>query len=390
MVRALAISGQVLLLALVGYNLLVAAAGWRRPRSTMITGSRRRMLVVIPAHDEESVVGRVVADVAASRYPEEAMQVWVIADRCSDRTASVAREAGARVAERTSGEGGKGAALAWFLDSGLAGPHEAVAVFDADNRVPPDLLARFDDRLEGTTDAVQAYLDVTDPGTSWVAQASALSYWASNRMVQLARHNLEWPVDLGGTGMCLTREALDSVGGFADSLVEDQDLSVRLALAGLRVGWLHEVRVRDEKPSRAAVAIRQRARWARGRRRTARSHFGPLLRAAIRRRSWGLADLAIRLVQPSRTLVAAVSAALALLAALVSSDLLLPWGVWLAAALGQFIAPIPFLARDGVPGRWIVRYPLLALLAILWIPVQVVSRLTSGWHRTPHRGDDAS
>ena len=390
MVWVLAFCVQAVLLTLVGYNLLVAAAGWQDSRHPVARGGRSRLLVLIPAHDEEAVIGRVVADLSAGGYPDGTMEVWVIADRCSDRTAAVAREAGASVAERESGGGGKGAALAWFLESGLAVSYDAVAVFDADNRVPPDLLRRFGDELEAGSVALQAYLDTTAPGRSWIAQASAVSYWASNRMVQLARHNLAWPVDLGGTGMCLSREALDDAGGFGDSLVEDQDLTVRLALAGHRVGWLHEIRVLDEKPTGPAVVIRQRARWAQGRRRTARSHLGELLRAAWRRRSWGLMDLAIRLVQPSRTGVAALSAALAVVAALVSTNLLFPWWVWAAAAGVQFLAPIPFLVRDGVPVRWIVRYPLLVVLAILWIPVQVVSRLATGWYHTPHRGEKAS
>jgi len=378
---------QGLIALLAGYTLLTALPGLRAPRAE--TGRARgiRFVVAIPAHDEERVVGNVVADILASDYPQELFEVWVVADGCSDGTADVARRAGASVLELTEPAGGKAAALRRFLESREPPSEAALVVVDADNRVPASLLARFSQRLDAGCDAVQAYLDATNPESSWVSLAGAMSYWASNRMVQLARANLGWPVDLGGTGMCVTAGALEGVKGFEESLVEDQDLTVRLSLAGRRIAWIHGVRVLDEKPSTVSVAVRQRARWAAGRRGSARRHVGPLLRSAWKRRCWGHADLAIRLLQPSRTVIAAVSATLAVTsAALGAGSVLWAWPVWAVIAGLQVLAPIPFLARDGVPWRWIARYPVLALLVVLWLPVQVISRRASGWYHTPHRG----
>ncbi len=385
--RYLVLGLQWLLLSLIAYNLITALWGWRNPAPHPSGSRSRRLVVVIPGHDEEAVVARVVADLLASDYPRDRMAVWVVADRCTDGTAAAAAAAGAMVAERVSGEGGKGAALAWFFTTHPLDPDEAVVVFDADNRVPADVLARFADALDGGAAAVQAYVDTTHPGNSWVTLASALSYWAGNRMVQLARHNLGWSADLAGTGMCLTGAAVHAAGGFTDSLVEDRDLSVRLALVGIGVHWLHDVRVGDEKPSAARTVVRQRARWAAGNRRVARRHLGALLRRGLRLRRWRHIDQALRLVQPSRSFVAVASVALTVGAGVSGSDWLLPVPVWLGASLAQFLLPVPFLIRDRVPARWVVRYPLLAGLAVLWVPVQIVSRRIGGWVRTPHRGD---
>jgi cellulose synthase/poly-beta-1,6-N-acetylglucosamine synthase-like glycosyltransferase len=173
----------------------------------------------------------------------------VLADRCTDRTAEIARTQGVEVAERSDGPDGKGAALAWYLSEHPLDPAEALVVLDADNRVPSNLLARFADELDAGHHTLQAYLDVSNPDASPVATASALSYWASNRMVQLARTNLGWTADLGGTGMCLTAEAIEAAGGFGTSLVEDQEMGVRLFAAGIKVRWLHDVRIRTKSPS---------------------------------------------------------------------------------------------------------------------------------------------
>jgi cellulose synthase/poly-beta-1,6-N-acetylglucosamine synthase-like glycosyltransferase len=179
--------------------------------------------------------------------------------------------------------------------------------------------------------------------------------------------------------MCISESALAAAGGFGDSLVEDQELGVRLFLAGHNVRWLHDVRIGDEKPAGAGVAIRQRSRWVAGRRHVARVYLGRLLR----HRSAASWDLVLRLIQPSRMGVAMLSALLALSSALGAP--LWPWGLWAAIALVQILAPIPFLLRDHVPGRYLVRYPLLILLPLMKLPARLLR--TRGWYHTPHEGD---
>jgi cellulose synthase/poly-beta-1,6-N-acetylglucosamine synthase-like glycosyltransferase len=338
--------------------------------------------VVVPAHDEERVVGRVLDDLAVSDYPPESLTTWVLADRCTDGTVSVAKSAGAEVAERLEGATGKGAALAWFLEHHPLVPEETLVVFDADNRIGPEVLGRIADELDAGHHVVQCYLDVVNPDDSLLAEASAMSYWAGNRMVQLARSNLGWSADLGGTGMALTEGVLARVGGFGSALTEDQELAARIVLAGERVEWLHDVRVRDEKPATLAVTVRQRARWMAGKRVARRRHFVDLLRSG----KPAALDQALRLVQPSRTFVALISGVLTVVSALSGAAWLLPWQAWGVATVVQVLEPIPFLARDGLGARKLVRYPVLVILAAVWLPVRLASSLVKGWYHTPHRG----
>ncbi len=385
MLEMLAYAAQGIVLAFVAYHLVTAMWGWPRPARAAVGRRRRRFRVVVPAHDEAGVIGGVLGDVAAADYPAELVSTWVIADRCTDGTATAASSL-AQVDERTAGPEGKGAAIQWHLDRHPLSPGEALVVLDADNRVPPDLLPRLADELDAGAGAVQAYLDVTNPDGSALATATALTYWASNRMVQLSRSRLGWSVDLGGTGMCLTPEALEVAGGFGGGLTEDADLAVRLVLAGVPVRWLHDVRVRDEKPEGLGVTVRQRARWVAGKRHVARRRMGDLLLAALRRRSLGVFDQALRLVQPGRSFVALLSAVLAVAAAATSTSVLFPWEVWAAAAAIQFVVPVPFLAKDGVPARYLVRYPFVTLIAALWLPIRLLSRTVDRWYHTPHGG----
>lgn len=388
MLRLVGLIAQATLLLLITYNVVTSLWGWPN-RSPGPTGDRRRLLrVVIPAHNEAGVIGGILTDLAGSRYPSDRLEVRVVADACTDDTVEVARNLGFEVLERTDGGDGKGQALAWYLEQQPLPDAAALVVLDADNRIGPEVLGRIADELDAGATVVQCYLDATSPVGSVLAEASALSYWAGNRMVQLARANLGWSADLGGTGMAINSRALEAAGGFSSSLAEDQDLGVRLLLAGHRVQWIHDVRVADEKPRSLGVTVRQRARWMAGKRATRRRHLVALLRQPSAPRL----DMAIRLIQPGRSFIALVTGVFAIWSAVHTASWLLPWQVWAVVAAVQVLQPIPFLARDGVSGARLARYPALALIAALWIPVRLVSSVISRWYHTPHVGStsDAS
>ena len=386
MVRGIALGAQALLLVLVAYTLITAMAGWTVPAPAPKGTRTRRFRVVVPAHNEGAVISGVLGDLKRQDYQAGLVSIWVLADRCDDDTAATAAALGVSVAERSDGPPGKGAALTWYLDQHPLQTAETIVVFDADNRVPPDLLARFADELDSGHQVLQAYLDVTDVAGSWIAMAGAMSYWAGNRMVQLARSNLGWSADLGGTGMALTADALGRAEGFGVTQTEDQELGVRLSLAGIPVHWVHDVRVADEKPSTASVAVSQRARWMAGKRTVARRYASELLQEAVAKRSLALADQAVRLIQPGRSFVALLTAILAVAAAFEGGRWLMPWWVWTLAAALQILLPMMFLQREGLKPRQLMWYPALVLLAALWIPIALVSRRATGWYHTPHRG----
>jgi cellulose synthase/poly-beta-1,6-N-acetylglucosamine synthase-like glycosyltransferase len=315
-------------------------------------------------------------------YPSEQFAVTVLADRCTDATAEVARMAGADVIERTGGEDGKGALLAWYLAQEPLRRDEDLVVFDADNRVGSDLLMAYSDALDSGYDVAQSYLDVSNPDESWLATASALSYWASNRMVQLARHNLGWGPDLGGTGTAYTGAVISEIGGFPGSQAEDQEQAARLMVTRHRVAWLHENRIYDQKPTGLRAAVGQRARWQAGKRSVARAYARRLLEAALRQLRWGPIDMLVRLWQPGRSFMVLVAALLGVLSFFV--PMLWPWWLWATLVAVQVLAPIPFLARDHVGWRYLLRYPLLAVFGLLWLPIRLVSYRLRGWYHTPH------
>src|SRR5712691_11695576 len=120
--------------AATAYLLTLALASYRRLPVPAPAGWAPRLAVLVPAHDEQELVGRCVASLRDQTYPASSTRVVVIADNCSDRTAEVAAAAGAEVMARSDEHRhGKGYALRWAMDRLLAEspPPDGVVVVDA-------------------------------------------------------------------------------------------------------------------------------------------------------------------------------------------------------------------------------------------------------------------
>ena len=343
----------------------------------------RPLRVVIPAHDEERVVGALVGDLLCQDYPSEAYTVWVLADRCEDDTAGVAGRAGARVVERSRGPGGKGELLRWHLSECPLAPNEALVVLDADNRVEDDLLSRLAGALAEGAEVVQASVLPSNLGASPIAAAAGLGDWMTREMVYARRKSR--PVELGGTGFCVTAAALGEVGGWNESFTEDLDLTVRLLQAGHRVMYLPEARVWDEKPTDLRAAVHQRRRWAQGRTGVRKRRGGGLLRRAVAERSAPMMLLAVRLAVPGRSFRMLLTLALAVWAAVGEWRFPFSWPVWAALALWLAGRPVWALwpVREVRPYlRW---YPLTLIWGFVWLLVRLLPHRRE-WYHTPHRG----
>jgi cellulose synthase/poly-beta-1,6-N-acetylglucosamine synthase-like glycosyltransferase len=383
MLRVLIWLGQFLFVFPALYSSFIALWGLKTPPDHDDPHPTQRIRVIVAAHNEADVIAGIAEDLASQTYPQELLSACVVADRCTDETAKVANRF-IEVVERDDGTGAKGAAIAWYLDEVPLAADEALLVLDADNRIDTDYVERVAASLGGGVQVVQSYLDIANPDGSVLATANALTYWASNRMVQLSRSNIGWSCDLGGTGMALTKEALDAAGGFTDDLTDDVALNARLNLAGYRAKWLHDVRVFDEKPTDAKSTVTQRSRWVRGKRDTQRQYGWSLIRSAFADRQPALLDLAYRLYNPGRSFIALVVAVLAVLAAIFPQWGLWPWWFLAGVAVLVVLLPIVFLFIDGIPARYIVKYPYVTVLAVLWLPIRVGSRVLTGWNRTDH------
>ena len=111
-------------------GVLSVAAFLKRPEAPPPGPRTRRLAVLVPAHNEAAVIGRLQRSLSLLTYPRELFDVFVVADNCTDRTAEIARDAGAIVYEReTVTLRAKGHALRWLLERVRAhGTYDAYVV----------------------------------------------------------------------------------------------------------------------------------------------------------------------------------------------------------------------------------------------------------------------
>ena len=222
--------------------------------------------VMIPAHNEESVIGVTVENILGMTYDK--FEVIVIDDRSTDNTASVVKELEQKydkvraLVRDKSAFPGKSAVLndAFALAKG-----EAILVFDADATVDPDFLNKLVPQLEPKdVGAVQARKVIRNKDYNWLTRCQSNEY-SIDVHCQLGRDSVKGAVELRGNGELIKREALEDIGGWNNyTITDDLDMSTRLHIKGWDVRFCLDAVVYEEAIIYLIPLFRQRRRWLEG------------------------------------------------------------------------------------------------------------------------------
>lgn len=248
-----------------------------------------KFMAIIPAHNEETVIGNLIESLKNQNYNKELYDIYVIADNCTDNTARVAKNAGAIVYERYDERNKtKGAALDWFLQQKIKedAPYDAICVFDADNIVDKNFIKAMNKKLCQGEDAVQGYRDIKNPTDNWITSGYALFYWTNHRFYHLARYNLGLSTMLNGTGFMVNFNIIKENHGWKTvTLTEDIEFSLQRILKGKKLGWATDAIVYDEQPTGFKQSWSQRSRWTVGHMQCIKEYTGKLAESAKEKKS---------------------------------------------------------------------------------------------------------
>ena len=222
--------------------------------------------VMIPAHNEEGVIGATVQNILNMDY--ENFEVIVIDDRSSDNTASVIKDLEQKYEKVTAlirpkdAFPGKSAVL---NDALKLAKGEAILVFDADATVDPDFLSKLIPNLEPKdVGAVQARKVIRNKNTNLLTRCQNNEY-TMDAHLQLGRDSIKGAVELRGNGELIKREALEDIGGWNNyTIVDDLDMSTRLHIKGWDVRFCIDAVVYEEGIIYIKPLYRQRRRWLEG------------------------------------------------------------------------------------------------------------------------------
>lgn len=215
----------------------------------------KRYAVLIAARNEETVLPYLLDSIAAQDYPASCVTTYVVADNCTDRTAQVAQEHGARVFQRFNTEKiGKGYALTDLLRQidlwDRLESYDAFMVFDADNLLNKDYVNQINKLCAAGFPAFCGYRNSKNYGDNRISAGYGLWYIHESTHMNRSRMALGSCCAVSGTGFGFTRELLTKMGGWNYfTLTEDIEFGTWCATHGIRIGYCHDAVLYDEQPT---------------------------------------------------------------------------------------------------------------------------------------------
>ena len=229
-----------------------------------------RYAVVISARNENAVIGDLIHSIRVQNYPQELIDIFVIADNCTDNTAAVAQEAGAIVFPRFNTEEiGKGYALDYGItcirEHYSQNKYEAYFVFDADNVLDVNYFREMNKVFDGGAIASTSYRNSKNYGSNWITAGYAVWFMREAKYLSQARLTLGTSCAVSGTGFFVSAKIIEEMGGWKFHLLtEDIEFSTHSIINGRRISYCPTAMLYDEQPLTFKDSWNQRFRWAKG------------------------------------------------------------------------------------------------------------------------------
>lgn len=326
-----------------------------------------RFAILVPAHNEELLVGNLCESLLRIDYPKENYDIYIVADNCSDRTVDICTKYSVQVLERNSPEnGGKGQALAWGLRHVELDRVDAVLIVDADNYVDPAILRELSRKLNTGEQAIQCYNAVGNRDDSWFTQLLYVSRIIGNELYHEGKSRLGLSSYLMGNGLCFKSEILLRKGWTAFSAGEDWEYYAQLVEENIKIGFAVKAKVFHQESRSLNQATSQRLRWSSGRLRIAKTLGLGLFLRGLNERNWLKVDASLPLLFPNYSLQINLTFFALFLSIMLPKSVL--ESVFVATIIGMVIGQFMiFLA-----GAYIAGSPRKIFLAALCAPVFLI------------------
>ena len=252
------------------YQLFYVLVVLTRRAPKKVARANHRYAVMVAARNEETVIADLIHSIKVQNYPAELIDIFVIADNCTDNTADVAREAGAIVFPRSNDKlVGKGYALDYGLkaiwEQYADRDYEAFFVFDADNVLDVNYFREMNATFDNGAKASTSYRNSKNFGSNWISAGYGVWFLREAKFLNQARLTLNTSCAVSGTGFFIAADILKAAGGWKwHLLTEDIEFSANSILEGTRISYTPTAILYDEQPITFRDSWNQRFRWAKG------------------------------------------------------------------------------------------------------------------------------
>ncbi len=251
-----------------GYTAYLGAVfimGMRLEKESYPEAKPQKVGVLIPCHNEEAVIHRLIDALKHQDYPKDLIDIIVIAHNCEDRTAEIASKAEAEVVifnndrKRTKADA---------LDYGIEqirdrSDYSYLAFFDADSIPEPSFMKEINNAMATGCDGASGWISSVNFSTNIISKCCSMLYLMTMNCHCLPHNHFRMPVNIYGSGFCI-RYPLIKDGWNTRTLVEDFEFVVKEVLNNRTFIFAPNAVLKAEMPIDLKSALIQRKRWAFG------------------------------------------------------------------------------------------------------------------------------
>ena len=279
-----------------GYYLITSIGIFKKRKKVTNNNDDKKnfFAVIIAARNEENVIGKLIDSLKKQSYPSEYFDIYVIVNNCTDNTAREAKKAGAKVISCTEKVSTKGEVLKYtfdlFKDNNKI---DAYAIFDADNIVHHDFLAKMNDMINSGYSVAQGFRDTKNISDNWLTSSYAILYYFQSLFLNESRYNMGRSSFLNGTGFVIKKEVIDKHGFNPKTVTEDVEFTAMCAINNEKIGFATDAITYDEQTNSFDASWKQRKRWSFGTMECLREYFPILLKKGIKERNFECFDVGL-------------------------------------------------------------------------------------------------
>lgn len=383
------------------YYLVLTFFGWKTyTKRYPDAEAKTKFAIIVPGHNEEKVISGIVKNLNSDmNYPRDMFEVFVIADNCTDKTASIAREYGANVFENTTPKGapkGKPYAIKAFLDNNpdIYDKFDVLTIFDADNIVHFDYFKEVNAQFLANEDCdlIQCRVLSKNPDDNYISGGYSLSESFMNRFYTIPKQRFGLNTTIQGTGFNVRLEYLKEVGWNPKSITEDFEFQVEMSNLNKKSQFNCDAKIYDEKPTTTKNSLVQRLRWSRGHWNVAFGNTFKILKSIFTHRTLTSLDTFFYAYNMSRTLLMGIGMSLSILS--IFKIIELPLSIYNNIFISLFtifytLALVYTAYQEQVADKGSMNF-IYCIISYLWftvtyIPLHLLSLLTfksQTWKRT--------
>nr|WP_298994658.1 glycosyltransferase family 2 protein [uncultured Allomuricauda sp.] len=263
---------------------------------------QRKFAVLIPGYKEDAVIVDVAEQALKQTYPTDLYEVIIIADSFQESTLSELRKLPLRVVEVSFEKSTKSKALNKAMEV-IGDDYDIALILDADNIMEREFLVKINESFNKGYKVVQGHRIAKNTNTSF-AILDAVSEEVNNHIFRKGHRVLGFSSALIGSGMAFDyfffkkmMAQVKAVGGF------DKELELELLKKRIKIEYLHEALVLDEKVQKSEVFANQRKRWLSAQFIYFRRYVWDGLKELIAKGNLDFLDKVYQMVSPPRVLL---------------------------------------------------------------------------------------